>query len=102
MTIQERQWCGTPKMVRNAKSAVPLVTQASSGSRSAAGRAKETAHRGGELGGPGRVHQVPGRDRDQPAVRDLRRHAGELILADVAVRAAGDDQGPGPEGNHRS
>lgn len=55
-------------------------------------RAEEGGHSGGELRGPDGVHPVPGRDRDQLAVRDERGHARELALVDMAGRAACDEQ----------
>src|ERR1700761_6985550 len=56
---------------------------------------KPARHDGSELRGPGGVHQVPGRDRDQLAARDQRGHIRELPLIDVAGRAARDEQGRG-------
>jgi len=38
------------------------------------------------------MHQVPGRDRDQLAVRDPAGHLGQLALVDVTVRPARDQE----------
>jgi hypothetical protein len=55
-------------------------------------RAEEAGHGGGEPGWLDGVHQVPGRDRHQLAVRDERGHVGELALVDVAGRTARDEE----------
>src|ERR1035438_3215562 len=55
-------------------------------------RAEERGHGGSELGWPDGVHQMPGGDRHQLAVRDERGHARELALVDMAGRGARDEK----------
>lgn len=56
---------------------------------------QEGGHGGGEVGWLDGVDQVPGRYRDQLAIRDQYGHCSELFLVDVAGRAACDQQCPG-------